>query len=103
MIHLFVAFVNRNFSSISIFLTGRRRKRDLQQLSLQYEQEARVLRQRMEQLRLRSGQTKDPEEARRLLRRVRDLEPLQRQSRQLAELTGRYYERGYRRNAQYTL
>ena len=76
---------------------------DLQQLSQQYEQEARILRQRMELLRPRSSQTEDPEEARSLLRRARDLEPLQRQSRQLAELTGRYYERGYRRNAYYTL
>ena len=38
-----------------------------------------------------------------LQRRIRDLEPLHRQTRQLAELTARYYDRGYRKNAYYTL
>ena len=35
--------------------------------------------------------------------RIRDLEPLHRESRQLAELTARYYDRGYHKNAYYTL
>ena len=45
----------------------------------------------------------DRESAEHLQRRIRDLEPLHRQTRQLAELTARYYDRGYRKNAYYTL
>ena len=52
----------------------------LQQLSNQYQEGAQLLQQR-----------------------IRQLEPLQRESRQLAELTARYYDRGYRKNAHYTL
>ena len=46
---------------------------------------------------------RDRESAEHLQRRIRDLEPLHRQTRQLAELTARYYDRGYRKNAYYTL
>lgn len=62
----------------------------LQQLSYQYQEQAQA----------RCG---DRESAEHLQRRIRDLEPLHRQTRQLAELTARYYDRGYRKNAYYTL
>ena len=39
----------------------------------------------------------------RLKRRILELQQLQRQSRELAELTRHYYERGYYRNEKYTL
>ena len=45
----------------------------------------------------------DPEEIAALRRRIRDLRPLQRECRELAELTARYYERGYHRNEKYTV
>ena len=43
------------------------------------------------------------EERERLKRRILELQQLQRQSRELAELTRHYYERGYYRNEKYTL
>ena len=43
------------------------------------------------------------EERERLKRRILELQQLQRQSRELAELTRHYYERGYCRNEKYTL
>jgi len=43
------------------------------------------------------------ERIRLLERRIRDLQPLLRQSRELAELTARYYERGYHRSEKYTV
>ena len=43
------------------------------------------------------------EERLRLTRRILALEQLLRQSRELAELTQHYYERGYHRSEKYTL
>ena len=43
------------------------------------------------------------EERERFKRRILELQQLQRQSRELAELTRHYYERGYCRNEKYTL
>ena len=54
-------------------------------------------------LRLEQARCGDRESAELLQQRIRQLEPLQRESRQLAELTARYYDRGYRKNAHYTL
>ena len=45
----------------------------------------------------------EPEERERLKRRILELQQLLRQSRELAELTRHYYERGYHRNENYTL
>ena len=75
----------------------------LQQLSQQYQEEARTLHRRIVSLRLEQARCGDRESAEHLQRRIRDLEPLHRQTRQLAELTARYYDRGYHRNAYYTL
>lgn len=75
----------------------------LQQLSNQYQEEALALQKRIVSLRQAQAQCMDRENAEQLSRRIRELEPLHRQSRQLAELTARYYDRGYRRNAYYTL
>ena len=75
----------------------------LQQLSQQYQEEAQPLHRRIVSLRLEQARCGDRESAEHLQRRIRDLEPLHRQTRQLAELTARYYDRGYHRNAYYTL
>ncbi|MBQ9392653.1 MAG: hypothetical protein IJU18_01505 [Oscillospiraceae bacterium] len=58
---------------------------------------------RMRLLRARLRQTDDPLEAESLRRRLRDLQPLHRECRVLAELTSRYYERGYRRHEKYSI
>ena len=49
------------------------------------------------------ARTADSEERLRLTRRILELEQLLRQSRELAELTQHYYERGYHRSEKYTL
>lgn len=43
------------------------------------------------------------EERRALRARIGELRLLRRQSREVAEVTGRYYERGYHRDERYTL
>lgn len=45
----------------------------------------------------------ETEERESLTRRILELEQLLRQSRELAELTQHYYERGYHRSERYTL
>lgn len=75
----------------------------LQQLSNQYQEEALALHTRIVSLRHAQAQCMDRESAAQLSQRIRELEPLHRQTRQLAELTARYYDRGYHRNAYYTL
>ena len=74
-----------------------------QQLSQQYWEEAQALHGRIVFLRQEQDRCDDRESAELLRRRIRELEPLHRQTRQLAELTARYYDRGYHNNAYYTL
>ena len=45
----------------------------------------------------------DPEEIFHIKRRIAELTPMLTEMNELAELTARYYERGYYRNAKYTL
>ena len=45
----------------------------------------------------------DPETVWKLQRRIAVLTPMLTQMNELAELTARYYERGYHRNEKYTL
>ena len=75
----------------------------LQQLSQQYWEEAQALHGRIVFLRQEQDRCDDRESAELLRRRIRELEPLHRQTRQLGELTARYYDRGYHKNAYYTL
>ena len=75
----------------------------LQQLSQQYWEEAQALHGRIVFLRQEQDRCDDRESAELLRRRIRELEPLHRQTRQLAELTARYYDRGYHKNAYCTL
>ncbi len=75
----------------------------LYEMSFGYQQDAAQLRLRITALREQARQTRDAELARALRLRMAELEPLVRQSRELAQLTRRYYERGYYRSEKYTV
>lgn len=75
----------------------------LSELSRCYEEAAVPLRQRLKELRQLLAQTEDPEEIWHLKRRIAELTPMLTQMNELAELTARYYERGYYRGEKYTL
>lgn len=75
----------------------------LQELSHCYEEAAVPLRSRLRQLRQMLAAADDPEEIWHIKRRIAELTPMLTQMNELAELTARYYERGYYRNEKYTL
>ncbi len=75
----------------------------LAELSLCYAEAAVPLRQRLKELRQLLAQTDDPDEVWHLKRRIAELTPMLTQMNELAELTARYYERGYYRSEKYTL
>ena len=75
----------------------------LLELSVEYRAHARALDLRICQLQDRLGRTDDPDARCQLEERVRLLATMLREARELAVLTERYYDRGYRRNAKYTL
>ena len=75
----------------------------LLELSLQYHAQAAALRERVAQLRARQERSWDENERLQLADRIRLLQAMQREARELAALTEHYYERGYWRNVKYTL
>lgn len=75
----------------------------LKELSGAYREAAALLECRIRQLQLAASRTKDPEEIWRLRRRVAELKPMLLQTRELAELTEHYYDRGYWRSEKYTV
>ena len=75
----------------------------LAEISRDYEASAKLLRARLQLLRQQLAQATDPEEIWHLKRRIAELTPMLTQMNELAELTAHYYERGYWRNAKYTL
>ena len=75
----------------------------LQQISRDYENAAVLLRQRLRLLRQMLAATEDPEEIWHLKRRIAELTPMLTQMNELAELTARYYERGFWRSEKYTV
>ena len=75
----------------------------LAQMSREYAESARLLRQRLRLLRQMLALAEDPEEIWHLKRRIAELTPMLTQMNELAELTAHYYDRGYWRNAKYTL
>ena len=75
----------------------------LYQMSFVYREDALRFRMRITALRQRARSAATKEEAQRLRRRIADLQMLARQSRELAELTQHYYERGYYCDERYTL
>lgn len=75
----------------------------LRELSRSYRAAAEPLRSRLSQLRRELAAATDPEEIWHLKRRIAELTPMLTQMNELAELTERYYERGYYRGTKYTL
>ena len=75
----------------------------LKELSGEYRAHAQALEGRISQLRRRLEEVRDPDERGRLEDRIRMLSVMLREARELAVLTERYYDRGYRRNARYTI
>lgn len=75
----------------------------LREMSREYEAAAVPLRRRLRELRCALAEETDPERIWHLKRRVAELTPMLTQMNELAELTARYYERGYFRNEKYTL
>lgn len=74
----------------------------LQELSIQYEASAQLLRERSKELRAQLKRAEDPEEIWHLKRRIAELAPMLTQMNELAELTAQYYEKGYYRNENYS-
>lgn len=74
----------------------------LKELSQGYRDSARLLRQRLRQLRQALAATDDPEEVWHIKRRIAELTPMLTQMKELGELTERYYEKGYYRSKKYT-
>ena len=75
----------------------------LKELSGAYQDAAALLERRIKTLQLEAARSDDPEEIWRLRRRVAELKPMLQQTRELAELTEHYYDRGYWRSEKYTV
>ena len=75
----------------------------LQEISRCYEEAAVPLRARLRELRQMLETATDPEEIWHIKRRIHELTPMLTQMNELAELTARYYERGYYRSEKYTV
>lgn len=75
----------------------------LQEISKGYEEAAVPLRVRLRELRHMLDMATDPEEVWHIKRRIHELTPMLTEMNELAELTARYYERGYYRDEKYTL
>ena len=75
----------------------------LAELSLEYRAHAHALDLRICQLEYWMEQSDDPDRRCQLQNRIRMLSAMLREARELAVLTEHYYDRGYRRNAKYTL
>ncbi|MBE6993012.1 MAG: hypothetical protein E7430_10700 [Ruminococcaceae bacterium] len=75
----------------------------LAELSMQYLDQYCALKKRIDYLNGLSGTQTDPNERFRMGQRIRMLTAMKIEAGQLAAITGRYYERGYRKNEKYTL
>ena len=75
----------------------------LLELSVEYRAHARALDFRIYQLQAVLERTENEDQRLMLNERIHMLSTMLREARELAVLTERYYERGYRRNAKYTL
>lgn len=79
------------------------REMTLKELSVEYREQVRVIRARIRELEAALGETEDEKEKSQLENRIWILTAIWRDTRDQAVLMERYYERGYRRNARYTL
>lgn len=99
----FPRFAREALRSFEYILGGGEHAMTLYQMSFVYREDALRFRMRITVLREQAKAAPTKEERERLKRRILELQQLQRQSRELAELTRHYYERGYYRNEKYTL
>ncbi len=74
----------------------------LLEISRGYEEAAVPLRARLSELRKMLDRSDDPEEIWHIRRRIHELSTMLTEMNELAELTARYYERGYYRGEKYT-
>jgi len=75
----------------------------LKELSGAYREAAQLLEGRIKALQRSASRSDDPEEVWQLRRRAAELKPMLEQTRELAELTEHYYDRGYWRSEKYTV
>ena len=75
----------------------------LLEMSVYYADSAARIRTRMAELRAAEKAETDPIAAKQLRLRMDDLRPLLRETRELAVLTARYYDRSYHKHEKYTL
>lgn len=75
----------------------------LLEMSLSYQSSAAAIHGRIVELRSLARVQTDPEAAFCLRRRIDDLMPLWRETRELAALTAHYYDRSYHKHEKYTL
>ena len=75
----------------------------LREMSAEYEAAAVPLRARLRELRQMLETAETADEVWHIKRRIAELTPMLTQMNELAELTARYYERGYYRNEKYSL
>ena len=75
----------------------------LLEMSVHYADSAALIRTRIAELRAAERAETDPDAARRLRLRIETLRPLLRETRELAVLTARYYDRSYHKHEKYTL
>lgn len=75
----------------------------LKELAVSYRGSAQLLAHRIRQLRQEQAGTHDPEQRRGLQVRIDALLALYRETRDIAVVCERYYERGYCRNAKYKI
>lgn len=75
----------------------------LQEMAVDYQAQAQTIRGRIRELRELGKQTESPLEQAELNSRIRALNVLLRESRELADHLEHYYERGYCRNGKYTI
>lgn len=72
-------------------------------MSDQYADSAALIRARIRELRAEKKVTNSPTASHKIDRRIKELTPMLRECRELAELTARYYERSYHKHERYTL
>lgn len=75
----------------------------LAEMSGLYAESAAALRQRIAELRQSAREQEDEAERYALRRRIAELTPLLQETRELAALTARYYDRSYHRHERYTI
>ncbi len=73
------------------------------ELSFEYRNHAQELKERLNELKTQEKEAFTTKERQYLRQRIYLLQVMWRETRDLAVLTERYYERGYRRNVRYTL